>query len=58
MHNESEEVLGAAIDEAHKLGVTVTGHLCSVTFEQASELGIDNLEHGLMESSDIAADKV
>jgi imidazolonepropionase-like amidohydrolase len=56
--NVSQEVLGAAIDEAHKLGATVTGHLCSVTFEEASALGIDNLEHGLYVSSDIAPEKV
>jgi imidazolonepropionase-like amidohydrolase len=56
--NVSQEVLGAAIDEAHNLGATVTGHLCSVTFEEASALGIDNLEHGLYVSSDIVPDKV
>ena len=55
--NVSQEVLGAAIDEAHKLGASVTGHLCSVTFEEASALGIDNLEHGLYVASDIAPDK-
>ena len=38
--------LGAAIKEAHKRGIKVTGHLCSVTFTEAAELGIDNLEHG------------
>jgi imidazolonepropionase-like amidohydrolase len=53
----TREVLGAAIDEAHKLGVPVTGHLCSVTYEEASALGIDNLEHGLYVASDIAEDK-
>ena len=26
----------------------VTGHLCSVTFAEAVDLGIDNLEHGLL----------
>lgn len=55
--NVSREVLGAAIDEAHKLGVPVTGHLCSVTFEEAAALGIDDLEHGLTVASDIVADK-
>jgi imidazolonepropionase-like amidohydrolase len=39
-------VLGAAIDEAHKHGRKLTGHLCSVDFRQAAALGIDNLEHG------------
>ena len=38
--------LGAAIQEAHKLNLKVTGHLCSVTYPEAVELGIDNLEHG------------
>jgi imidazolonepropionase-like amidohydrolase len=44
--NISEAVLGAAIDEAHKHGTRLTGHLCSVDFRQAAALGIDNLEHG------------
>lgn len=39
--------LKAAIDAAHKKGIKVTGHLCSVGFREAAELGIDNLEHGL-----------
>jgi imidazolonepropionase-like amidohydrolase len=38
--------LKAAIDEAHKRGFKITGHLCSVTYPEAVELGIDNLEHG------------
>jgi imidazolonepropionase-like amidohydrolase len=44
--------LGAAIKEAHKRGVKVTGHLCSVSFREAVALGIDNLEHGLLTASD------
>jgi imidazolonepropionase-like amidohydrolase len=44
--------LGAAIKEAHKRGVKVTGHLCSVSFREAVELGIDNLEHGMLTASD------
>jgi imidazolonepropionase-like amidohydrolase len=38
--------LKAAIDEAHKLHLKITGHLCSVTYPEAAELGIDDLEHG------------
>jgi len=38
--------LKAAIDEAHKRGLKVTGHLCSVTYPEAIALGIDDLEHG------------
>ncbi|MGE5324884.1 MAG: amidohydrolase family protein [Actinomycetota bacterium] len=39
--------LKAAIVTAHKHGLTVTGHLCSIGFREAAELGIDDLEHGL-----------
>ena len=44
--NITREELKASIDEAHKLGLKVTGHLCAVTYPEAAELGIDNLEHG------------
>ena len=53
----SREELGAAIDEAHKHGVKVTGHLCSVSFIEAVELGIDNLEHGFFTNTDYDATK-
>jgi len=38
--------LRAGIDEAHKLNMKVTGHICSVGYKEAAEMGIDNLEHG------------
>src|SRR5258708_3061545 len=44
--NITRAELKAAIDAAHKRGIKVTGHLCSVTFKEAAELGIDDLEHG------------
>jgi imidazolonepropionase-like amidohydrolase len=44
--NIPEAVLGAAIEEAHKHGARLTGHLCSVDYRQAAALGIDDLEHG------------
>ncbi len=40
--------LTAAVETAHKLGIKVTGHLCSVGFREAAAIGIDNLEHGLI----------
>jgi imidazolonepropionase-like amidohydrolase len=46
--------LRAAIEEAHKRGLKVTGHLCSVTYDEAIDAGIDNLEHGF--SCNIADD--
>src|SRR5258708_30065585 len=39
--------LKAAADAAHARGLKITGHLCSIGFREAAELGIDNLEHGL-----------
>jgi len=49
--------LGAAIEEAHKRGLKVTAHLCSVTYAEAAALGIDNLEHGFAASTDFVEDK-
>lgn len=49
--------LRAAIEEAHRLGLRVTGHLCSVSFQEAAALGIDNLEHGMLTASDFVPDK-
>ncbi len=40
--------LKAAADAAHKRGLTITGHLCSVGFREAADAGIDDLEHGLV----------
>ena len=40
--------LKTAIEHAHAHGLKVTGHLCSIGFTQAADLGIDNLEHGLL----------
>ena len=39
--------LKAIVDAAHARHLTVTGHLCSIGFREAAELGIDDLEHGL-----------
>lgn len=38
--------LAAAVSEAHARGLKITGHLCSVTWPEAIDAGIDNLEHG------------
>jgi len=47
MHISPAE-LKAAIDEAHSKGLKITGHLCSVGFTEAADMGIDNLEHGIV----------
>src|ERR1700683_3531065 len=49
--------LKAAIDEAHAKGLKVTGHLCAVTYSEAAEMGIDQLEHGFSVSTDFVPDK-
>jgi imidazolonepropionase-like amidohydrolase len=53
----SRDQLRAAVDEAHKRGIKVTGHLCSVTYREAAEAGIDNLEHGFFASTDAVPGK-
>ena len=55
--NITRAQLGAAIDQAHKRGLKVTGHLCSVTAAEAAGLGIDNLEHGFMAATDFVSTK-
>ena len=53
----TREELGAAIKEAHKRGLKVMGHLCSVTYAEAVELGIDSLEHGFFANTEMDPDK-
>jgi imidazolonepropionase-like amidohydrolase len=40
--------LKTAIEHAHAKGLKMTGHLCVVGFTEAAQLGIDNLEHGIV----------
>ncbi|MBC6611326.1 amidohydrolase family protein [Hymenobacter sp. BT507] len=44
--------LAAVVGVAHPHHLKITGHLCAITYREAAELGIDNLEHGFMASSD------
>jgi enamidase len=53
----SRTELGAVLEVIHGRGLKMTGHLCSVTYAEAAELGIDNLEHGFMAATDFVADK-
>ena len=52
-----KEDLIAVVREAHKRNLKVTGHIGTITYHEAAELGIDNLEHGFMASSDFDHDK-
>ena len=49
--------MAAAIEEAHARGMKVTGHICAVTFREAADLGIDNLEHGFRPATDFVDGK-
>lgn len=55
--NITRDELRAVVEEAHKRKLKVTGHLCSITYREAAEIGIDDLEHGLLASSDFVANK-
>jgi imidazolonepropionase-like amidohydrolase len=48
----------ATVREAHRLGMKVTGHLCTVTYREAATIGIDDLEHGFMAASDFDEGRV
>jgi hypothetical protein len=55
--NITRAELKAAIDAAHKRGIKVTGHLCSVTYKEAADLGIDDLEHGFFVNTQLDSGK-
>ena len=53
----TKDDLKAVVTLAHQHHLKVTGHLCSLTYREAAELGIDNLEHGFIPSSDFVTGK-
>jgi len=55
--NITRAELRAAVEEAHKRGLKITGHLCSVTYREAADAGIDDLEHGFFVATDFVSDK-
>ncbi|MFY0591198.1 amidohydrolase family protein [Roseivirga sp.] len=56
--NVTKEDLRRVVEAAHAVGKKVTGHICSVTYREAAEIGIDNIEHGFFQSSDFVGDKI
>ena len=57
MHIRQDE-FAQVIKLAHQQNHKVTGHLCSITYREAAELGIDNLEHGFFAATDFVKGKV
>lgn len=55
--NITRDQLRAAIEEVRRRGLKITGHLCSVTYREAAELGIDNLEHSFFVATDFVQGK-
>ena len=53
----SRASMKAAIDEAHKHGMKTAGHLCSVTFSEAIDLGLDDFAHGALTATDFVGGK-
>jgi imidazolonepropionase-like amidohydrolase len=53
----TREALKAVVQIAHRRGGKVTGHLCSVTYDEAIDAGIDNLEHGFQVNTALDPDK-
>ncbi len=51
VHATKEDMMAVA-REAHKRKLKVTGHLGTLTYREAAELGIDDLEHGFFASAD------
>ena len=49
--------LEAAVGEAHRRGLKVTAHLCSIGYREAAEIGVDNLEHGFLVDTEFAPNK-
>jgi imidazolonepropionase-like amidohydrolase len=49
--------LKMAIHHAHFRGLKITGHLCSIGFKEAADMGIDNLEHGIVVDTEFYSGK-
>jgi imidazolonepropionase-like amidohydrolase len=56
MHATKADLV-TVLREAHQRGLKVTGHIGTITYREAAEAGIDNLEHGFMASTDFMPGK-
>lgn len=56
--NLTREDLQVAVKKAKEKQYHVTAHLCAVTYAEAAKIGIHNLEHGFMASTDFLESKI
>jgi len=56
-NNLTKDDLQKIVRISHAKNMKVTGHLCSITYQEAAELGIDNLEHSFAVSTDFVESK-
>ncbi|MDI1354155.1 MAG: amidohydrolase family protein [bacterium] len=56
-NNITKDDMTRVIKAAHARKIKVTGHLCSITYREAADLGMDNLEHTFTACSDFMKDK-
>ncbi len=57
-NNVTKDDLRKILDFSHAKNIKVTGHLCSITYREAAEMGIDNLEHGFNVATDFVTGKL
>jgi hypothetical protein len=55
--NGPSAVVRAVVDAVHARGLKVSAHLCSVTFPEAIQLGVDVLQHGFITNSEYVPGK-
>jgi imidazolonepropionase-like amidohydrolase len=49
--------LKASAEAAHQRKLKLAAHVCAVTFREATDAGVDSIEHGISWSSDFVPDK-
>ena len=54
----NKEDLKEIVEAAHARNMKVTGHLCSITYREAADIGIDNIEHGFGSCPDFLNEKI
>lgn len=51
------DIAAAVVQAAHEHRRSASAHLCSLTYAEASRIGVDRIEHGFLSSTDFLAGK-